>query len=63
MNKLVNYIKSSIEELKKVVWPTPKQALKLTVMVIIFSLILATIIGIFGYIFQMLLQQIILKAN
>ncbi|MDP4038472.1 MAG: preprotein translocase subunit SecE [bacterium] len=63
MNKLVNYIKSSIEELKKVIWPTPRQAFKLTIMVIIFSLILAAIVSAFGYLFQTILQQVIFKVS
>jgi len=63
INQLVTYLKSSVEELKKVIWPSPKQTLRLTAVVIIFSLVLATLIGIFGYLFQTLLQQVILKMS
>jgi len=40
MRGLTNYIKNSIAELQKVVWPTRKQALQLTLLIIVVSLVL-----------------------
>ena len=33
MNKLTNYIQASIEEMKKVTWPTKKEAYNYTILV------------------------------
>jgi len=40
MRGLTNYIKNSIAELQKVVWPTRRQALQLTALIIVVSLVL-----------------------
>jgi preprotein translocase subunit SecE len=40
MRGFTNYIKNSIAELQKVVWPTRKQALQLTLLIIVVSLVL-----------------------
>ena len=57
--KLINYIKSSIEEMKKVTWPTRKQTYNYTVLVIGISLGVAAFLGALDYIFSALLQMII----
>ena len=43
--KLINYIKDSRRELKKVVWPTRKQTVNHTLLVIGFSLAMAAFLG------------------
>lgn len=63
MNKLLNYINLSIAELGKVTWPTRKQALQLTLIVIVFSLTLAAIVGGLDSIIRTFLQQVILKVK
>jgi len=45
MNKIVTYILESKTELKKVIWPTKKQTLNHTLMVIAISLGLAVFLG------------------
>jgi len=40
MRGFTKYIKNSIAEMQKVVWPTRKQALQLTVLIIVVSLVL-----------------------
>lgn len=45
MNKIVEYIKESKAELKKVVWPTKPQIRNHTLMVIGISLALAAFLG------------------
>jgi len=44
-NKLIQYLKDSKVELKKVVWPTKKQVLNHTLLVIGFSLSAAIFLG------------------
>lgn len=44
-NIVTNYIKSSLQELSKVSWPTKSQAIKLTFIVFIFCMIMAVFIG------------------
>jgi preprotein translocase SecE subunit len=41
MKKITRYIKSSIDELKRVIWPTRKQATILTVVVLGFTAVVA----------------------
>jgi len=59
LSKISNYIKESIEEVKKVTWPTKKETRQYTVLVIIISLAVATYLGALDYIFNLLLELII----
>ncbi len=59
MNKLVEYIKDSKTELKKVVWPTKEQAMKHTALVIGFSLALAAFLGIIDFALNKLLEVLL----
>ncbi len=52
MNKLTNYIKASIEEMKKVTWPTKKETYNYTLLVVGISLGVAALLGAFDYIFS-----------
>lgn len=49
MNAFTNYLKSSLEEFTKVVWPTKNQAVKLTIIVLAFCLVMAAILGLLDY--------------
>jgi len=44
-NKLVNYFNSSIEELKKVKWPTRNEAINHTILVILICIFMALFLG------------------
>ena len=59
INKAVNYIKESKMELKKVVWPSRKEATNHTLLVIGISLGVAIFFGILDYIFSLGFQQFI----
>lgn len=54
-NPVVNYVQESVLELKRVTWPTGKQAFRLTLIVLAFCLAFAVFIGLmdwalnFGY--------------
>jgi len=59
--KISNYLKESIEEIKKVTWPTKKETRQYTILVIIVSLAVAFYLGLLDYIFNLLLELIIIK--
>jgi preprotein translocase subunit SecE len=56
INKISNYIKSSIEEMKKVTWPTKKETYNYTVLVIGISLGTAAFLGALDALFSWLIQ-------
>ncbi len=58
-NKLVDYIKNSIIELKKVDWPTKDQIIKHTLLVVAISLGMAAFLGIIDFILTRILQLVI----
>ncbi|PIV50272.1 preprotein translocase subunit SecE [Candidatus Falkowbacteria bacterium CG_4_9_14_3_um_filter_36_9] len=60
-NKLINYIKASAEEMKKVTWPTKKETYNYTLLVIGISLVIAVFLGGLDYIFNLALELIINK--
>jgi len=49
---IINYFRDSIQELKKVTWPTKYQAVRLTLIVLGFCLVSAIVIGIFDFAFN-----------
>lgn len=53
MNKLINYIKASILEMKKVTWPSKKETYNYTLLVIFISLVVAVFLGILDYLFNL----------
>lgn len=59
INKIIQYIKGSKDELKKVVWPSRKQLVNHTVMVIAISLAVAMFLGIIDFGLTKLLETII----
>ncbi|MFA6514004.1 MAG: preprotein translocase subunit SecE [Patescibacteria group bacterium] len=59
MNKLTNYIKASITEMKKVTWPTKKETYNYTILVIGISLAVAAFLGALDYIFSLGIKFII----
>ena len=61
MNKLTNYLKESVLEMKKVTWPTKKETYNYTLLVIGISLGVAIFLGILDYIFTQGFQFIITK--
>ncbi|OGY44191.1 MAG: preprotein translocase subunit SecE [Candidatus Buchananbacteria bacterium RIFCSPHIGHO2_02_FULL_38_8] len=59
MARLVNYLKASQLELKKVIWPSKKETTNHTLMVIGISLGVAAFLGAVDYILTLLLEIII----
>lgn len=48
-NAVINYVKQSFQELSKVTWPTKNQAVKLTIIVLVFVLISAVVLAAIDY--------------
>ncbi len=61
MNKIINYLKESTEEMKKVTWPTKKETYNYTWLVIGISIGVAIFLGILDFIFNQGFQFIIYK--
>jgi len=55
----MQYLAASRAELAKVTWPNRRQAARLTLQVIAFSLILAFVLGALDLLFQTLVQKVI----
>ncbi len=56
---IVSYIKEVIAETKKVKWPTKKQIINYTLIVIVLSIIMAIYVGALDALFAKLLSKII----
>ncbi|MFH1255333.1 MAG: preprotein translocase subunit SecE [bacterium] len=61
MQKIINYLKASIEEMKKVSWPTKKETYNYTILVISISVGVALFLGLFDIIFTKALEYLINK--
>lgn len=59
INAIKNYFKSSFEELTKVVWPTKNQAVRLTIIVLIFCIVVALFLSAVDYLFSMAYNYIL----
>ena len=57
--KLKEYLQETKAELAHVTWPTRKQAIVYTVVVVIISFVTAFYLGAFDYLFQTILGKII----
>jgi len=55
----IQFIRQSIEELKKVNWPTRTQTLKLTLIVIAVSVAVGLYIGVLDFLFTKLIELVI----
>ncbi|MFC1732261.1 preprotein translocase subunit SecE [candidate division KSB1 bacterium] len=57
MKRLIQYIRDTRGELKHVSWPTTKQAIVFTILVIAISLFISALLGLFDFIFTGLLNR------
>ena len=63
MHQITNYIQASFEELKKVVWPTRKQAIILAVAVVIAAFIVGLYLSGLDVVFKSILQRFLTKGS
>jgi len=59
----VKFFQDTWSELKKVVWPTRKQATNLTMVVIAVSAAVGLVLGAIDYTFYFIFQQLVLQAG
>ena len=59
VKKLIQYVKDSYAELKKVTWPTKKETTNYTLLIIGISLGVATFIGVIDFVLTLGVEQII----
>jgi preprotein translocase subunit SecE len=59
MSKIIEYLKEVKSEMKNVTWPTRKQAIFFTVAVLIVSIVVAYLLGLFDQIFSLGLERIL----
>ena len=60
MERFVNYIKDTRGELQHVSWPTRKQSIVFTAIVVAVSLLTAVYLGFFDYVLSLILQKFVL---
>ena len=58
-NKIISYIKESKDELKKVVWPSRKETIKYTLLVIGISVVMAIFLGAIDFGLNIAIEKII----
>ena len=61
MDSLLGYLKDTKGELKHVSWPTQRQTIIFTVLVIVISILTALYLGFFDYVFTTLLDKAVLR--
>lgn len=57
--KFINYLKESKAELHKVTWPTKKEAINATILVIIISFLVAAFLGTIDYVLNIGVEQLL----
>ncbi len=57
--KIANLFKDASSEIKKITWPTRKETIKFTLIVIGMAVLVALILGIFDLIFVKLMEEFI----
>jgi preprotein translocase subunit SecE len=59
MTQLIKYIRATIAELRQVSWPTRREAISYTILVIVISAIVALYVGAFDYLFSQGINNLI----
>ncbi len=59
MKKIINYLKAVKEELSKVNWPTKKETIRLTLVVVILTVVFVVFLGPIDFILSYLLKNLI----
>ncbi len=58
-NAVVRYYRETVGELKKVVWPTREEAVRLTGVVLLVITVMAAVLGSFDFLFTQLVKFLI----
>lgn len=57
---IINYFKDTQGELKHVNWPSKKQAIVFSIVVVLISIFTAFFLGFFDYLFQLILNKFVI---
>ncbi len=60
MQRLINYFKDTRAELAYVTWPSRREAIGITLVVVLVSVVTAVYLGFFDYIFSLILTKFVL---
>jgi preprotein translocase subunit SecE len=60
-NTIGNFLGDVVSEIKKITWPTRREAIKYTITVIVISLVVSLILALFDGAFTALLQKFVIK--
>ena len=58
-NRIVRWWKSTVGELRKVSWPTPQDAWKLTKVVLVVVFVMAAILGLLDFVFSRVIAALV----
>ena len=58
-NRLVRFWRSTIGELRKVSWPTPQEAWRLTKIVLVVVFVMAAILGLLDFVFSRVIAALV----
>ena len=61
-NAISNYLSEAMQELTKVSWPTKNQAVRLTIIVMVFCLITGVLLGALDFVLSEIFTYIITNA-
>jgi preprotein translocase SecE subunit len=62
LKPLLEYLSASRAELAKVTWPNRRQTARLTILVVLFSLVMAAVLGALDWVFLTIIQKVIIKG-
>lgn len=57
MQKIINYLQGAMAEIKKVTWPTKKETMQYSGLVIVLSIVVAAFLGGLDYVFNLIIQS------
>lgn len=57
--RIGKYFRDTAGELRKVTWPTPREALNMTKVVIIVMVVMATLLGVLDFLFSTLIRLLL----
>lgn len=61
MDKLINFFKDAIQELKKITWPTKKETTNYTILVLAMTTGLALFLGGLDWLFNSIVMRIVAR--
>ena len=59
MTQFIKYIRATLAELRQVSWPSRREAISYTILVIVISTIVALYVGAFDYLFSQAVNKLI----